>query len=287
MGVKDLLISFRPKQWIKNLFVLAALIFAQKFLDKQAVVLSFLAFLAFCLVSSSVYLINDVADVEKDKIHPLKKNRPIARGSLSKSSAIWAAIILLVISIFVSLKLDAWFLVILIFYWLLNLFYSFYLKKMVILDVITVALGFVLRVIAGAVAIGVVFSSWLLLCTFFLTLFLALGKRKNELLHLSGNSTRGVLEDYSLDLLNQMNAVVLPSALLAYALYTFNSQHSQWLMLTVPVVLFGLFRYLYIIDKKNGSDNGPADDLLLDRPLQLTVLIWVLMVMVIFIKFNY
>src|SRR3989339_1717605 len=227
---KDLIISFRPKQWIKNLFVLAALIFAQKFLDKQALVLSLLAFFAFCLISSSVYLINDVADAEKDKAHPLKKNRPIARGTLSKPVAVWAAIILLIAAVFISFKLGFWFLIILILYWLLNLFYSFYLKNLVILDVIAVSLGFVLRVIAGAVAIGVVFSSWLLLCTFFLTLFLALGKRKNEMLHISGNSTRGVLANYSLDLLNQMNAVVLPSALLAYALYTFNSKHSQWLM---------------------------------------------------------
>ncbi|MCX6779477.1 MAG: UbiA prenyltransferase family protein [Candidatus Magasanikbacteria bacterium] len=195
MPWQDLFISFRPKQWIKNLFLFAALIFAQKFLDNQAVVLSCLAFLAFCFVSSSVYLINDVVDAEKDKMHPFKKDRPIARGTLSKTVAIWVAVILLIISILVSFNLGVWFLIILLFYWLLNLFYSFYLKNLVILDVIAVALGFVLRVIAGAVAIQVVFSSWLLLCTFFLTLFLALGKRKNELLNISGNATRGVLAD--------------------------------------------------------------------------------------------
>jgi len=277
----DLFISLRHKQWIKNLFVLAALIFAKKFLDKEAVGLSFLAFVAFCLVSSSVYLINDVADAEKDKVHPLKKSRPIAMGTLSKSAAILAAIVLLFIAVFVSFKLGIWFLIILLFYWLLNLCYSFYLKNLVILDVITVAIGFVLRVIAGAVAIQVIFSSWLLLCTFFLTLFLAIGKRKNEMANILGNGAREVLARYSLPLLDQMAMIVLPSTLITYALYTFNSGHSAWLIATVPVVLYGLFRYLYIIDKKNNSDNGPSDDLLLDRPLQATVLFWAALVIVI------
>lgn len=282
--VQNLFISFRPKQWIKNLFVFAALIFAKRFTNVNDLSLSIVAFICFCLASSSVYLINDVADYNKDREHPLKKNRPIAAGKISQSLGIVVSIILIILSLILAFLVNIWLLLIILCYFILNILYSFFLKRVVIVDVITIALGFVLRVIAGAVAISVVFSSWLLLCTFFLTLFLAIGKRKNELVNVVGNSTRGVLSEYSEELLEQMTMIVLPATLITYTLYTFNSGHTEWLIITVPVVLYGLFRYLLIIDRKKGSDNGPTDDLLFDKPLQATVLFWVVVVIFILIK---
>lgn len=278
MFLKKFIISFRPQQWIKNFFVFAALIFARKFTDLAAIEKALAAFALFCLVSSGIYLINDVVDYDRDKQHPIKKNRPIASGEISRGLALALAAVLIILSVSLSYIVNRELSVVVLAYALLNLFYSLYLKNVVILDIISIAVGFVLRVIAGAVAVGVIFSSWLLLCTFFLTLFLAIGKRKNELKILGGEDARAVLGDYSLDLLNQMNTIVLPSTLITYALFTFSSWHSQWLILTVPVVLYGLFRYLYIVDKKNVSDNGPSDDLLYDRPLQLTVTVWILIV---------
>lgn len=285
MFLRNLFISLRPHHWIKNFFVFAALIFAVKFTDVSAIEKSLAAFALFCLASSGVYLLNDVIDYKRDQEHPLKRNRPIAAGRLPRPAAIIISVILILISVILSSFISYLLSLILASYIILNLLYSLYLKNLIILDVISIALGFVLRVMAGAMAINVIFSPWLLLCTFFLTLFLAIGKRKNELVCLGGSEGRGVLASYSIDLLNQMNMVVLPSTLIAYTLYTFNSWHSQWLILTVPVVLYGLFRYLYIIDKKRASDDGPTDDLLLDRPLQLTVLVWVILVFVILSKF--
>lgn len=284
MLIKDWAVEIRTRQWIKNFFVFAALIFAKKFFELDALKISLAAFACFCLVSSGVYLINDLVDLEADKLHPLKKNRPLAAGKIKSNTVVVMAILLLILGIgggyFVNLNFGS-----AVFgYFLLNLFYSFYFKKKVILDVIFPALGFVVRVIAGAVAINVSFSSWLLLCTFFLTLFLAIGKRKNELLNINGSGTRGVLASYSLSLLDQMSVVVLPATLITYALYTFSSGHSVWLIATIPLVLYGLFRYLFIVDKKKESDDGPTDDLLMDRPLQITVLFWVIIVLIILIK---
>lgn len=283
MQLKYLFISLRPRHWIKNFFVFAALIFAKKFTDWSAIRLSLFAFILFCLASSGVYLINDVIDFKSDREHPSKKNRPVAAGKISRSVAVIWGILLLTAALFLSWKLGFLFFWIVAGYIALNLIYSLWLKRVVIVDIICVALGFVLRVIAGAVVIGVAFSSWLLLCTFFLTLFLAIGKRKSEMLS-AGSVTRGVLADYSADLLGQMNMVVLPAILITYTLYTFNTWQSQWLIMTVPVVLYGLFRYLYIVDKKSASDDGPTDDLWSDRPLQITLIMWLVMVFIILDK---
>ncbi|HPV70758.1 MAG TPA: decaprenyl-phosphate phosphoribosyltransferase [Candidatus Magasanikbacteria bacterium] len=281
---KDLITELRPRQWIKNFFVFAPLIFAKKFFDLDSLENSLAAFFCFCAVSSGVYLINDLVDLEADQKHPLKKNRPLAAGKIKTSTAIFSAILFLILGIGGGFFINLNFGLAVLSYLVLNLGYSWYFKKKVIWDVIFPALGFVIRVIAGAVAIKVVFSSWLLLCTFFLTLFLAIGKRKNEFLNVSGNSTRGVLASYSLSLLDQMSVVVLPSTLITYALYTFSSGHSVWLIGTIPFVLYGLFRYLLIVDRKQESDDGPTDDLLMDRPLQITVLAWVMVVLIILIK---
>lgn len=283
MQLKYLFISLRPRHWIKNIFIFAALIFAKKFTDLSAIRLSLFAFVLFCLASSGVYLINDAIDFKSDQEHPSKRNRPIASGKISRLVAVICGILLLSAALLISWKLGLIFFGTVAGYIFLNLIYSFWLKRVVMIDIICVALGFVLRVIAGAVAIGVVFSPWLLLCTFFLTLFLAIGKRKSELLAI-GPVTRGVLADYSPDLLDQMNMVVLPAILITYTLYTFNTWQSQRLILTVPVVLYGLFRYLYIVGKKQISDDGPTDDLWRDRPLQITLIMWLVMVFIILDK---
>lgn len=280
MFLKYLFISLRPRHWIKNVFIFTALIFAKKFTDWSAIRLSFFAFILFCLASSGIYLINDAVDFKRDQEHPSKKNRPIALGKISRLTAVICGILLLAASLLISWKLDLIFFCTVAGYIFLNLVYSFWLKRVVMIDIICVALGFVLRVIAGAVVIGVAFSSWLLLCTFFLTLFLAIGKRKNEFIS-AGSVARGVLADYSADLLGQMNMVVMPAILIFYTLYTFNTWQSQWLILTVPVVLYGLFRYLYIVNNKKRNDDGPTDDLWSDGPLQITLIMWLVMVFII------
>lgn len=273
----DTIISMRPKQWTKNFFIFAALIFVKGFLDNQKVMFAILAFVLFCFASSAIYIINDVADIKSDREHPIKKYRPLAAGRLSMVIAIFFAIVLFVVALS-----GGWFLNILFFwavvaYIVLQFLYSFWLKNVVIIDVLAIALGFVIRVIAGAVAINVSFSVWLILCTFFLALFLAISKRRTDLLYVGGHASHGVLQDYTSEFLNQMNMIVLPSTIIAYAFYTFSSEHSRWLMVTIPVVVYGLFRYLFITDKKCISDNGPSDDVLGDVGLQMVVAIWIIM----------
>lgn len=262
----------RPKQWIKNTFVFAALVFVLAFTDVEKIMLALAAFAVFCLASSGVYIINDIVDRHMDRRHPKKRLRPIAAGRLRISHARLAGAFLLAIALVGGFFINIFFGWIVTVFMVLNLLYSFALKHVVILDVISVALGFVLRVVAGAVAIRVVFSPWIVFCTFFLTLFLAISKRRSELLYADGG--RHVLAKYSIPFLNQMNAIVLPLTLTTYTFYTFSSEHSRLLMITVPIVLYGLFRYLYILQQKETSDDGPVDDFFSDKSLQATVLLW-------------
>lgn len=275
-NIKYLLISMRPKQWIKNLFLFAAIIFVKQFTDIGKLWTVILAFFIFSMASSGIYLINDLIDLPYDRRHPQKKLRPLAAGKLSPISALVAAIILISASSVAGFYINQFFALTVIGYIALMLVYSFYLKRLVIIDVIVIALGFVIRVIAGAVAISVIFSEWLILSTFFLTLFLATSKRKNELMHAMETETRGGLGQYSLPLLDQMNAIVLPSTIVTYAFYTFSSEHSRLLMITIPIVLYGLFRYLFLVNAKERSDDGPTDDLLLDKNLLATVFVWLI-----------
>lgn len=278
--LKNLIISMRPRQWFKNFFIFAALIFAKDFTDLNKVLISFAAFFLFCFASSAVYLINDVIDLEYDKQHPTKSKRPIASGKISVKTALVFFIFLSAGAIAGSFCINNYFGASLAGYIALNILYSVALKRMVIIDVITIALGFVIRVVAGALAIRVYFSPWLIFCTFFLTLFLAVSKRKSELIfYQNEQSARPVLSQYSLEFIEKINTVVFSSVLISYALYTFSSVHGVWLMTTIPVVLYGLLRYFFISDKKRIPDDGPSDDLLRDRPLQLTILIWVIMLL--------
>lgn len=273
---KNLFISMRPKQWTKNLFLFAALFFVKAFTDLDKVLLATEAFALFCLASSAVYLLNDIADLPKDREHPLKKLRPLAAGKINSAMVAVMAVLLGVSAIIGGFYLNSWFGLTVVGYVLLNIAYSLLLKNLIILDVFTIAIGFVIRVVAGAVAINVPFSSWLILCTFFLTLFLAINKRKGELLFNSASGNRSVLRNYSTGFLDQMSLIALSATIISYTFYTFSSEHSKFLMLTVPIVLYGLFKYLFIVNESQGADDGPSDIFLRESSLQLTIIVWII-----------
>lgn len=277
--------SLRPSQWVKNLFVLAPLVFAGELDDRAHLVRGLAMFAAFCLASSAIYLVNDIRDREADRHHPLKRHRPIASGALPVPVAVIAAVALLAASGASAYHLGVAALTVLGVYALLNLLYSAGLKHVVILDVMIVALGFVLRVLAGGFAVQVGVSSWLLLCTIFLALFLAFSKRRHELMLLSENAAgqRRVLEDYSPAFLDQMINVVTAASVVSYALYAVAPEtaarfHSEWLVYTVPLVLFGIFRYLYLIYQAPEQRN-PTEAILSDVPFLLNLVLWGLAVL--------
>jgi len=277
---KDILISIRPAHWVKNLVVFAALIFAQVYMIPGKVYLAIVAFIAFNLGTSAVYLINDIFDRENDKMHPVKSNRPIAAGRISAPSATIIAMIFLLASILTAFYINNITMIALIVYIALNLAYSAVLKHLVIIDVMTIATGFVLRAAAGGFAIGVPVSAWLLVCTILLALFLGFGKRRHELTLLTENAAvhRKSLEHYSTPFLDQMISVVTASTVVAYAFYTLSPEvvekfGTHWLSLTIPFVLYGIFRYLYLIFHKE-MGGSPTKLLLTDPPLILCVILW-------------
>jgi 4-hydroxybenzoate polyprenyltransferase len=276
---RALVVSLRPHQWTKNLVVLVALAFSKHLFDGDAVVRALAAFLAFCALSGAVYLVNDLVDREKDALHPAKRRRPIASGALPPGVARVAAALLLAAGLLPALLLGTGFLLCALGYVALNLAYSLGLKDVVILDVLAIAIGFVLRAVAGAFAIQVVFSDWLLVCTILLALFLALAKRRHEMVTLpDAASHRAILAEYSPYLLDQMIAVVTASCLTAYAFYTLAPEtvakyRTDRLALTIPFVIYGIFRYLYLVHRKD-QGGSPSDVLLADRPLLLAVFLW-------------
>ena len=275
-----LLRSLRPQQWPKNSFVVLPLVFAGLLGDPSALSLSMLAFAAFCAASSAVYLLNDIRDCEQDLLHPLKKLRPIASGELSLGKAKVTAVLLAAAALSAGLLLGSDFSILVSAYLGLNLAYSFGLKHVVILDVMSIAIGFVLRVLAGGAAIDVPVSSWLLLCTIFLALFLAFSKRRHELglLEESASAQRQVLDHYSPVFLDQMINVVTSSTVLAYALYVISPETverfgSRDLIFTMPMVLFGVFRYLYLIYQRPGERN-PTEAFVSDGPFLINLFVW-------------
>ncbi len=273
-------VSLRPHQWTKNLLVFAALGFSKHLFDGEPFLRTLLAFLLFCGLSGAVYLVNDVADLERDRLHPRKKLRPVASGQLGARAAQATAGGLAALCLGASALLGSTFVLCAAGYLLLNLAYSFRLKNTVILDVIAISLGFVLRAVAGAVAISVHISDWLLVCTFLLALFLALSKRRHELVSLSDGASghRAILAEYSPYLLDQMVAVVTASCLMAYCFYTlapetvekYRTERLSW---TVPFVLYGIFRYLYLVHQKE-QGGSPTDVLLTDWPLLVDIALW-------------
>jgi len=280
----NLLISLRPGQWTKNLVIFAGLLFGLRLFDPTAVGQAVAAFVVFCLLSGVVYLVNDIADRESDRQHPLKAKRPIASGALPVGIAIAAAIPLGASALVAALLIGWPFAVVAMAYIALQLAYSVALKHIVIIDVLTIAIGFVLRAVAGAAAVNVEISRWLLVCTILLALFIALAKRRHEIVLLAGGATshRPILGEYSAYLLDQMIGVVTASTLISYIFYTISPETqakfgTQWLGLTIPFPLYGIFRYLYLVHLREGG-GSPADLLLTDRPLLTCVALWALAV---------
>jgi len=277
----------RPTQWPKNLFVLAPLVFGRLLGERQAILHGLLAVVAFCLASSAVYLINDIKDREEDRNHPLKRHRPLAAGTLGVPAAVAALVVLAGAAIALAVSLGTGFALILVGYLLLNVLYTGGLKHVVILDVMSISAGFVLRVLAGAAATAVQVSSWLLLCTIFLSLFLAFSKRRHEITLLAEGATsqRRVLHHYSAAFLDQMINVVTASSVVSYALYavapeTVEKYHTQHLIYTLPMVLFGIFRYLYLMYQEPGERN-PTEAILGDPPFLINLVLWGLAVVAI------
>jgi 4-hydroxybenzoate polyprenyltransferase len=276
----------RPEQWTKNLIVFAALIFGRRLIDPAAVGLSLAAFLLFCAISGVVYLINDVVDRDADRQHPLKRRRPIAAGEVSPAAAMTAAAAIGGAAVAAAFWLRPALGTFAVAYLALFIGYSHALKHVVILDVLTIAIGFVLRAGAGAAAIAVPMSQWLLVCTILLALFLGLSKRRHELTLLAGGAPghRRILEEYNPYLLDQMIGVVTASTLVAYIIYCTSPETTarfgtEGLVLTIPFPIYGIFRYLYLVHQKGSG--SPSEVLLTDRPLVTCIALWALTVIAI------
>ena len=279
-----LFLSLRPAQWSKNLLVFAGLLFGRRLFDATAVLDAVSAFAVFCTLSGVVYLVNDIADRDSDRRHPLKSQRPIASGALPVTVAAAVAAALAAAGLGVAYAIGPAFAGVAAVYLALQVLYSFLLKHIVIIDVLTIAIGFVLRAVGGAVAVQVEISHWLLVCTILLALFIALAKRRHEIVLLASSATshRPILGEYSPYLLDQMIGVVTASTLISYIFYTISPETqakfgTAWLGLTIPFPLYGIFRYLYLVHQREGG-GSPADLLLTDRPLLACVALWALTV---------
>lgn len=277
---RALVAVLRPRQWTKNLLVFAGLIFGERLLDPAAVANAAVAFVVFCLLSGVVYIVNDVRDAQADRLHPIKSRRPIASGDLSPSTALTFGAGLTAAAVAAAFLLSPAFGFVALTYLVLLVLYSVWLKHMVILDALTLSMGFVLRAWGGAVAVGVAMSHWLLLLTLLGALFLALSKRRAELVRLADDARqhRPILAEYSPYLLDQMVGVVTASTLLAYALYTIDPETvarfgTDRLVWTVPFPLYGIFRYLYLVHKREGGGD-PSETLVTDRPLLACGALW-------------
>jgi len=295
--LKELARSARPRQWLKNLALFAALVFSGNLFDFQKFIIILLATFIFTILTSSCYLLNDIADVKKDRLHPFKKFRPIAKGTLAIPLAFFIAISGIFLSLYLGVFLSFFFLLIILTYLSLQIIYSLFLKNIAVLDVLAIAASFILRVYAGAVAIGVHLSVWFLLCVISLALFLAVGKRKAEMtiLNEAAPSHRQTLALYSPSLLDNYLSMFASSAWISWALFTFFEPPPQnyflpffpiisrfpltfaginkWLMITIPIVIYGIMRYLKIIHE-GGKAESPERVLLSDKPLLLSAFIW-------------
>ncbi|MFH1761463.1 MAG: decaprenyl-phosphate phosphoribosyltransferase [bacterium] len=272
--------SLRPEQWLKNIVVFAALIFSAQLTNVNSLILTAAGFCVFCMLSSAIYLFNDICDRERDLNHPVKKLRPIASGAVSVSMAGTIAVILILIGLISALLINKTFLLAASCFLLLNIFYSLALKQIVIIDVMSIAMGFVIRAVAGGYAIKVHISPWLVLCTFLLALFLGLSKRRHEfiLLDQGASEHRKLLKEYSPYFLDQMISIVTTSTLILYILYTMLGElkvkmNVQNLELTIPFVLYGIFRYLYLVHKKS-EGGSPARTFFHDPSLLINVILW-------------
>ncbi len=284
---RALLKTMRPRQWTKNVFLFAALIFDQKLFHLTAALHTAFGFVLFCLISSVVYILNDLIDIEADRQHPEKRKRPLPSGELSVTVAIPATVLLTLVTLLLSYYLAPAFAAVILAYFILMLAYSVWLKHIPILDVLVIAAGFVLRVHAGVTLIHVArFSPWMYVVMTLLALYLGFGKRRAELALLAAGagSHRRVLDGYTIPLLDQFITIVSGTTIVAYSLYTFfapNLPANHAMMLTIPFVLYSIFRYLYLIQVKH-SGGAPEEILLSDRPLQIAILLWGLAVLAVF-----
>jgi 4-hydroxybenzoate polyprenyltransferase len=269
------IVSLRPRQWSKNLLLFAGIVFAAKLGDAVRWAEAFAAFGAFCAASSAAYLVNDVLDAEHDRRHPVKRARPIARGELSVRAALLLAAALAVVAFGVTAVLGGWSPLYLAGFLALQAAYSLRLKHVVIIDVMAIGALFVIRAAAGAEAVDVRISPWLLLCTALLALFLGLAKRRGELTLVGAQATPGrpVLEGYSLALVDQLVSVVAASTVIAYSLYTFTARDSKAMMITIPFVLFGVLRYLLLVHRDDLGEE-PEQVLLADAPILVCIGLW-------------
>lgn len=274
--------AMRPKQWVKNIFLFAALVFARKYQDMDAWIHTLLGFAAFCMISSSGYIFNDARDRDADAQHPKKKFRAIASGRLPLQLAYMEMVLLFVLGLGLAYSLSPWFFALALAYFINTMSYSLYFKNFVILDVMFIALGFLWRVAAGAMVIDVPPSPWLLICTGFLSLFLGFNKRRGELHVVEENSskTRKNLQEYSPGLVSEFQAITTSGTIISYALYTI--ENNPWLMLTLPFVMYGIFRYIYLVTQ---CDEGGAPDetLLKDKPILITGLLYIITIFAVLI----
>lgn len=293
--IRDLLLLMRPAQWVKNVFVLAGLLFGGKFTDAEALWSGFWAFAAFCLMASAIYIINDLVDREQDKLHPTKKNRPLARGSVPSGVAGAYSAVLVVLAGAISVRfLPRMFWLVLGCYFGLIVAYSLLLKRRVILDVIVISMGFVLRALGGVVAVDVALSPWLIVCTFTLCLFLGFGKRRCELAVIGDTEKaiqhRPTLAAYTPELLNHLLSITAGLAVITFLLYTVEQTDpappfpKELLLYTIPLVIYGVFRYAMLIE--GGAVTGPTDIIISDRPFLATLVLWALLAGLIVHKGN-
>ena len=279
---KNVFLLLRPKQWTKNLFIFAALFFSKNAFCPYLTIKYFIGFLLFSGISSSHYIVNDIIDRDRDKLHPRKKYRPIASGAISVQQAIVISAILTIVSFTGAYVISPKFFIIGLTYYIMNYFYSWKLKGIVIVDILCIAIGFVLRVLAGSYIAGIYVSNWLIICTLMLSLFLGFTKRRHEIVLLDNNANnhRPILGEYSKIFLDQMISVVTSSTVVFYILYTVSSEtvekfHTSNLMYTTIFVIYGIFRYLYIVYKKElGGD--PTETLLTDFPLIINIVLWII-----------
>jgi 4-hydroxybenzoate polyprenyltransferase len=275
--------TMRPRQWPKNGLVFVALFFDGKVTDPVSLARTVAAFVLLCFMSGAIYIMNDLVDIENDRRHPKKRKRPLPSGRLQPGVAVAAAVILILVSLAAGFLLSPTFAAILLIYLIIQVAYSFYLKNILLLDVLIVAAGFILRVAAGVAVIQVErFSPWLYVCTGLLAVFLVLGKRRHELVLLGSDAEghRSILSEYTVDLIDRLIGIVTTSALVAYSLYTFLAEGlpgNHLMMLTIPFVLYAIFRYLYLIHVRH-EGGAPEEIFLRDRPMQATLLLWAGMV---------
>ncbi|MEI6614404.1 MAG: decaprenyl-phosphate phosphoribosyltransferase [Chrysiogenales bacterium] len=283
MLIQNLLVSMRPKQWVKNVFIFAPMIFSLHMFQLEFIGRSLLAFLLFSLITGGIYIFNDIMDREKDKQHPEKKNRPIAAGLLSINSAGIFAVVLLAGVLLLTASINREFFFISLFYALLNILYSLILKSIVIIDILVIALGFVLRVMVGAAVNQLFLSPWILISTFLLAIFLALIKRRQELLKIQSihpeQVTRKTLKSYNVSLLDQMISIATATTLISYIMYALSPDvqlkfHTAKLFYTVPFVIFGIFRYLFL-SYVHGEGESPSEIIYTDLPFTINIILWI------------